>query len=121
MNKLMVIALIFAAAVCSLPYGYAEDDPLVLAPESYKKVFENEQVRVLELELKSGDKIVKHSHPDHFVYVMNDATISITKGAETKEVNGKKGEVIWIDAETHSAENTGPTDFRALVVELKRQ
>ena len=115
-----MIALLFLTTLFSLPfYGYAGADPLKIAPGNYKKLFENDQVRVLELDLKSGEKIAEHSHPNHFVYVMNDATISITKSGETKEVQGKKGEVIWIDAETHSAENAGPDDFHGLVVELK--
>ena len=35
------------------------------------------------------------------------------------EMTPKVGDVMWIPAETHSAVNTGPTEIKILVVELK--
>jgi len=96
-------------------------DPLEVAPKLYKKLFENDQVRVMDLRIPAGEKVPEHSHPNHFVYPMSDAILSITKNGETKEVQTKTGEVIWINAETHSTVNSGTTEFHALVVELKEK
>lgn len=96
-------------------------DPLEAAPEIYKKLFENDQVRVLELTALPGDKIPEHSHPDHFVYAMSDGTLEITKDGVPQVVEAKKGQVLWLDAETHSTVNTGSTEFHGLVVELKEK
>lgn len=96
-------------------------DPLEVAPEIYKKLFENKEVRILELTAKPGDRIPEHSHPNHFVYAMSDATLEITKDGNAQVVEAKKGTVLWLDAETHSTVNTGSTEFHGIVVELKEK
>jgi len=35
------------------------------------------------------------------------------------EVSPKAGEVLWIPAESHTAMNTGTTEFHAIINELK--
>ena len=94
-------------------------DPVEVAPDIYTNLFENEKVRVLKLEVKPGEQIAEHSHPDHFVYAMTDGKLSITKEGQTQEVEATKGQVLWLDAETHSTVNTGEAEFQGLVVELK--
>ena len=97
-------------------------DPLEVGPDIYKKVFENDRVRVCEITFKVGAKIGMHSHPDHFVYVLNDGKLKLSYlDGSTKDFEGKKGELVWIPAETHSGENMGDTEFHALVVELKEK
>lgn len=95
-------------------------DPLEVAPEMYKKNFENERVRVMNVTFAPGQSIPAHSHPDHFAYVLEAGTLKITKaGGEAVEVSPTAGDVIWIPAETHAAVNTGSTQVKLLVVELK--
>ena len=95
-------------------------DPLTVAPEMYKKLFENERVRVMEVVFKPGSKIAKHSHPDHFVYVASAGKLIIHKADDSKsEADLKVGDVMWMGAQTHWAENTGTTDVRLIVTELK--
>ncbi len=98
-------------------------DPLEVAPGLYKLDFENDKVRVMEAHFKPGDKIAEHSHPDHFVYVLEPGKLKINhpNEVEPQEVELTKGQVVWINAETHWAENTGTTDVRLVVVELKDQ
>lgn len=119
MKKIMATLIFIYAVVFVTPVFAA--DPLEVAPEIYKKLFENDQVRVLELTAKPGDQIPEHSHPDHFVYAMSDAKLEITKDGISQVVEAKKGEVLWLNAETHSTVNTGPTEFHGLVVELKEK
>jgi quercetin dioxygenase-like cupin family protein len=95
-------------------------DPLEVAPDMYKKDFENDRVRVMTVTFAPGQSIPEHSHPDHFAYVLQTGTLKITKPTgEVTEVTPKVGDVIWSPAETHSAVNTGSTPVKLLVVELK--
>ncbi len=97
-------------------------DPLEVAPEMYSKNFENDRVRVMTVTFAPGQSIPEHSHPDHFVYVLEAGSLKITKSTgEVSEVSPKVGDVLWIPAETHSAINTGTTTAKFLVVELKPQ
>jgi len=95
-------------------------DPVEVGPDVYKLVFENDRVRVMEITFKPGDKIAMHSHPDHFVYVLSGGTLALSHpDGTTKEFEGKAGDVVWINAESHAAENVGTTEFKGVVVELK--
>lgn len=95
-------------------------DPLVLAPDNYTRLFENDQVRVLELHIPAGGSLPMHSHPNHFVYVTGAGTLKLTHPDGTiAEVSPAAGEVLWIPAESHATVNTGTTEFRAIVNELK--
>src|SRR5690349_11703002 len=84
------------------------DDPLKAAPGMYKLDFENEQVRVMEVTFKPGEKIAKHTHPSaHFVYVLEPGQLTISKPDGTSSVADlKQGQVMWMPAETHWAQNT---------------
>lgn len=96
-------------------------DPLAVAPEMYKKLFENGQVRVMEVTFAPGQKIDMHSHPDHFAYVVEGGSLRITNGAgKVTDATLTPGQVMWMDAESHRAENTGAGAVRLLVTELKR-
>ncbi len=110
------------AAVIGLAGIASAADPLEVAPEMYKKDFENERVRVMTVILPPGKSIPEHSHPDHFVYALETGSVKITKPTgEVAEMTPKVGDVVWIPAETHSAVNTGSTTVKLLVIELKPQ
>lgn len=94
-------------------------DPLKVAPNMYKLVFENERVRVMEVSFKPGERIAEHSHPDHFAYVLSPGKLKITAGEKVTEADLTVGQLLWIPAETHWAVNAGTTDVRVLVTELK--
>ena len=95
-------------------------DPLAVAPEMYRKLFENERVRVMEVTFEPGQKIAAHSHPDHYVYVVEGGTLRVSKPDGTSsDATVKAGDVIWFNAETHWAENIGTTVVRLVVNELK--
>ena len=99
--------------------GLAQD-PLAVAPEMYKLLFENERVRVMEVTFQPGQKIAPHSHPDHYVYVAEAGTLRLFHPeGEPSDVTLQVGQVIWIPAETHWAENAGTTTIRLIVNELK--
>jgi quercetin dioxygenase-like cupin family protein len=117
-SSILVPAL--AAAALLAASATLAQDPLKVAPDRYRSLLENERVRVMEVVIKPGEKVATHSHPDHLGYVLAGEKLTIT-GADGKamEHSLKPGDVLWIKAETHSGVNSGKTDVRVLVVELK--
>jgi beta-alanine degradation protein BauB len=55
------------------------------------------------------------------VYALTSGkTKSTSADGKTEERELKAGQTVWSDAVTHSAENTGTAQDRALVIELKK-
>ncbi len=95
-------------------------DPAIVAKDVYKLLLENERVRVFDVKFTPGQKAAMHSHPDHVVYVLDDATLRLT-GADGKsqDVSIKAGQALFLPAGPHAAENVGKTSAHNLVIELK--
>lgn len=95
-------------------------DPTQTDPDKYKVVFENERVRVLEYRDEPGQRTSPHEHPDSVMVTLSgfDRRL-IREGGEKRDVTLEPGVVRWLDAQTHSGENTGTTPTHALFVELK--
>jgi quercetin dioxygenase-like cupin family protein len=109
----MVMAFLFTLKTASA------QDPLEAAPDMYKKHFENDRIRVMEVTFQPGQKIAPHSHPDHVAYLLSGGKLAVTANGKTEDVEVKTGDVVWFDAVTHEAANVGDTEIRILVVELK--
>jgi quercetin dioxygenase-like cupin family protein len=95
-------------------------DALQAASNVSKLIMENDRVRVFDARFKPGVKAAMHSHPDHVIYIVSGGKLKVTplKG-KTQELDLKAGQVLWMDATSHTAENLGKTDVHLLVVELK--
>jgi quercetin dioxygenase-like cupin family protein len=91
-------------------------------PKGYSELMKNKNVRVLELNLKPGQNMPMHTHPnDHLVYAMTDTKLRLTNDkGKTSTVNLKKGSIVWLKAESHSVVNIGKTTSHNLVVEVKK-
>ncbi len=88
------------------------------APKASKVLFENDRVRVVELNVRKGTKVGMHTHPAYFAYGVTPFDYKSTSaGGKTVLRKVKKSGVDWSDGESHSVEFTRPA--RALVVELK--
>lgn len=97
----------------------AAQDPLTIGPTIYRLILENDRVRVLEARFQPGEKVGPHVHPDHVVVVTSAGKLAITNAEGTRELDAKVGDVFFIPAETHSAQNVGTTEFVCVVTELK--
>jgi len=96
--------------------GHAESAPI----SGLQVKFENERVRVLELRLKPGEHEKQHTHPQYVLYALTDYRVRNTKADGTTQIFERKaGDVFWGEPVTHSGENIGDTDVRAVIVELK--
>ena len=96
-------------------------DMVKVAPKNCKVLLDNDQVRVVRVVLKPGEKLPMHSHPANIVYSLSGgkATYTLADG-KTEEREVKAGQTTWSEAGSHSTENTGTTESRALVFELKK-
>lgn len=95
-------------------------DPTITDPDKYKVVFENDRVRVLEYRDEPGQKTSPHAHPDSIVHTLSSFRRRfISGGGDSRDATLTQGQTLWIDAQTHSGENTGDTPTHVLFVELK--
>ena len=98
-------------------------DPAKVMPKSYRVVFENDRVRVLEFSGRPGMGICgegMHSHPAHLTIAMSawQARASLPDGS-IRDRNRSFGEVFFGEPGKHKVENTGNSISRALIIELK--
>ena len=97
------------------------DDAVKVAPDSYKVLLENDEVRVLEARLKQGAKAEMHSHPRTVVYFLNNSRGKFTfPDGKSENADLKQGKAMWYDAISHSVENIGTEDLTAVLIELKK-
>ena len=86
-----------------------------------KVLFENDRVRVLDVQHEPGGKEPMHSHPAYVAYSFTNATAKTTfPDGKTVVKDRKAGSVTWGEPVTHSVENVGTTEFHMLVIELKK-
>ncbi len=95
--------------------------PQEAAPNVYKQLFDNEQVRVSEIKFNPGDKAAMHTHPyPHVIYILEGGQLTLTHADGTTTVlDAKTGDTMWMGAETHEAVNTGIAVVRATITEIK--
>lgn len=101
-------------------------DATVAAPESHVVVFENDQVRVLEVVIPAGTREPEHTHgrpsvmtvvePAHIRYFSGDNLVSELSGDIEREPRPPE----WMEPEgPHSVENLDDHVYRAYRMELK--
>jgi hypothetical protein len=115
------LAVLAALGITSEPA--TAQDATKTGPRSYKVLFENQKVRVLEYVSRPGIGVCgtgRHSHPDHVTVVLTPAKVKLTTAEGKVEINDvPAGAVFWEAASTHSAENIGGSGSRMVLVEIK--
>jgi len=95
-------------------------DPLKVASDTHKLVFENRFVRVLEVHVPPGKIEPWHQHGRRVVVYLSDFNTRVTeKGGQPQDAFRKSGLVRWSDPVTHQVENIGKTEGHVISVELK--
>jgi hypothetical protein len=113
---------VWAAAA---PNPALASDPVLIAPKSYRVVFENDMVRVLEYSNRPGlgpCGTGRHYHPRHLDIFLSEFTGQMTHedGSVSKSKGRTKmGQVAWFEAEWHEVENVDKSASRVLMVEQK--
>jgi hypothetical protein len=116
--------LTMLAALGAAPMEVARaQDAFKVSPGSYKVMFENDKLRVLEYSAAPNLGVCgqgKHSHPAHLTMQLTDAKVKVT-GADGKVfiAEGKAGDMFWSPAEVHTTENITGKTVRAYIIEMK--
>jgi quercetin dioxygenase-like cupin family protein len=118
---LLVMGALAIGGVSAFGAASAQADDIVkAAPDHAKVLLDNEHVRVIEVRTKPGDKITMHSHPAYVLYSLTSGKARFTSpDGKTTDRDLKKGQAIWSDGVAHATENTGKSESRVLLVELK--
>lgn len=120
-SRLLALSIpLITLFIFAMPIVRAQD-MVKVAPKNCKVLLENDQVRVVRVVLKPGEKLEMHSHPANIVYAFSSGKAKYTSpDGKTQERETKAGQAVWSDAVTHSAENVGAAETRVLVIELKK-
>lgn len=95
-------------------------DPVVVNPDVYKVLHEDDRVRILDMTLPVGVTDGMHSHPDEAVYFIAGSKVRIhLPEGEPLEMDVPDGAPLSHEAWTHSVENIGDRAIHAIVVEQK--
>jgi hypothetical protein len=95
-------------------------DPTKVAPHVYKTMFENDRVRILDARMAPGDETVMHQHPERVAVALAPARFAFTTGGGAViEEQLEAGQAMFVDGGEHSTKNTGDTELRAVLVELR--
>jgi quercetin dioxygenase-like cupin family protein len=119
-HRMILGVLFLASGLCFAAATARAQDPVKVAPNNFKVLLENDQVRVLDFRSKGGEKIPMHSHPAYFIYSISGGgkTTSTSPDGKTREQENKVGQATWHEAETHSSQTTGAVHL--LLIELKK-
>lgn len=95
-------------------------DPTAIAPHVYKTVIDNDQVRVLEVRMKPGDKTDPHAHPAVVAIMLQGGKARFEPSdGEPMELDMPSGEAMYLPATEHTTENVGDTEVHGFLIELK--
>ena len=114
--------MLLAALGIGADSAFAQD-AVKTEPRSYKVLFENDKVRVLQYVSRPGIGVCgigKHSHPDHVTVTLTPAKVKLTTEDGKVHINEiPAGAAFWDPASTHSAENIGGSGSRMVLIEIK--
>lgn len=109
-----------AALVWARKPAPAGPDPLVVAGETHKLVFENRMVRVIEVKLPPGSREPRHAHPHGVTVYLADFDVRITEDGKPPVTRQRKGgTAVWSEPVVHEVNNVGKTHGHVFRIELK--
>ena len=120
---MIACAAVLAAALLVLRATSAapqELDPLKVAADTHKLVFENTFVRVLETRVPPGKTEPMHRHGKRVVVYLSDFhTRTTEQGGKPQDNLRKAGLTRWSEPLVHTVQNIGKTEGHVISVELK--
>jgi hypothetical protein len=96
------------------------DDAIGSAPEVHQNIFENEQIRVLNVVVPPKHKTALHWHPKNMGYVIVPGILRFFFADGTaKDVTLSKNQITQGEG-IHAVENPGDEEVRVIQIEFKR-
>jgi quercetin dioxygenase-like cupin family protein len=116
--SLLIGALTIAAVP---PQDPPAPDPLVMYPDNYTVIAENDRVRVLDFRLRKGATEEFHRHPANVAVFLGEFRIRFTfPDGRTAIRDARPGDVgVSETPVVHASENIGETDAHGILIELK--
>jgi hypothetical protein len=116
--------IVSALTVLAGSAALAQDSPPTFQgdPSVYKIIFEDQNFRVIEATWAKGVHDKPHSHPvPSVIYSLNDCMIRAhAPDGKTRDIPNKAGTAMTVPiTPSHTAENIGASDCRAIFVERK--
>ena len=128
MSFIRFLAIILALGLVAAPA--LAQDPVKVAPQAYKLVFENEWVKVLRVRYGAKENLPEHDHPSTaaaFVY-LNDSGpvvfkhVGLSYGSINRPAVKARAFRLWYAVkETHEVENPGDTPSDFVRIEFKTE
>ena len=120
MTTRVLLSALIISAVCIANQSHAQD-AVAVSPDIYTVLFENDEIRVLELEYEPGERDAMHSHPKYTIVTKEGGTLRIhTEGKEPRDADMQVDQPRLVGPVTaHWAENVGDTTIRVIAVEFK--
>jgi hypothetical protein len=120
MTRRDVLGLLAAFGVPAVAFA---QDPVAVSPKSYRVMFENDKVRVLEYSNRPGLGPCgrgRHYHPAHLDVFLTEYRGKMThEDGRVTTGTAKSGQVAWFEAEWHEVENVDKSATKVIMVELK--
>ena len=119
-----LVTIVSALTVLAGSAALAQDSPPTFQgdPSVYKIIFEDQSFRVIEATWAKGMHDKPHSHPaPSVIYSLNDCLIRVyAPDGKTRDLPNKAGTAMTVPiTPSHTAENIGESDCRAIFVERK--
>ena len=123
-SKLIAVTAGLIGTLFALQHSRAQQeelDPVKLAPDMHKVVFENALVRVLEERMPPGRGVARHRHGRGLTIGLANYQMEqkMYPSGEIVHSNRHLGEINWTDGLIHEAKNVGTTDQYVVRVEIK--
>lgn len=113
--------VLWLAALLLFPISAHAQDALAVGAGVYKKVIENNRIRVLEGNFKPGTKVPTHHFGDHMLYPLTAGSLVFkVEGKTPYEMTFAAGEAQLLPAQTLATENVSDKPVRTLIVEFKQ-
>lgn len=97
-------------------------DAVEASPETTKKLFENEDIRVLEISIKPGEKEPLHIHKwKGIMIITSPAKLRYYDDKGNVELEATRDSTEWREIEKpHAVENIDTQPFKAYRIETKK-
>jgi hypothetical protein len=102
------------------PTAALAQDPVKVAPEHYKTLFENASVRVLKIDYAPGGKSPMHQHPDAIVVPLAASKVRFgLPDGKSQDADMANESAMYMPAGTHSPTNIGTGRIDGILIEFK--